>query len=100
MTAFLAKLRSRLTYANVMATLTAFAVLAGGTALAAHQLGKNSVGTNQLKANAVTTAKIQEERRHQGEDQERLGRQRQGPRRLARLGGPQPRRRALLAHSP
>jgi hypothetical protein len=51
-------LRRHLTYANVMATITAFAVLAGGTAIAANQLGKNSVGKKQLKANAVTTAKI------------------------------------------
>jgi hypothetical protein len=41
-----------------MVTVFAFAVLAGGTAIAAQQLGKNSVGKKQLKANAVTTAKI------------------------------------------
>ena len=41
-----------------MATITAFAVLAGGTAFAANQLGKNSVGKKQLQGNAVTTAKI------------------------------------------
>jgi hypothetical protein len=58
MTAFLAKLPSRLTYANVMATLTAFVVLAGGTAFAAQQLGKKTVGAKQLKANAVTSKKI------------------------------------------
>jgi hypothetical protein len=58
MTAFLAKLLSRLTYANVMATLTAFVVLAGGTAFAAQQLGKKTVGAKQLKANAVTSKKI------------------------------------------
>ena len=52
------KLRRHLTYANVMATLTAFVVLAGGTAFAANQLAKNSVGKKQLKANAVTTGKI------------------------------------------
>jgi hypothetical protein len=51
-------LRRHLTYANVMATITAFVVLAGGTAFAANQLAKNSVGRKQLKANAVTTAKI------------------------------------------
>lgn len=52
------QIRKRLTYANVLSTLTAFAVLAGGTAFAASQLAKNSVGKKQLKANAVTTAKI------------------------------------------
>jgi hypothetical protein len=41
-----------------MATIAALVVLAGGTAYAAAQLGKNSVGKKQLKANAVTTAKI------------------------------------------
>jgi hypothetical protein len=52
------KIRNRLTYANVMSTLAVFMVLAGGTALAAGQLGKNSVGTKQLKKNSVTAAKI------------------------------------------
>src|ERR1041384_2818450 len=47
-----------LTYANVMSTLFVFLLLAGGTALAAKGLAKNSVGPKQLKANAVTTAKI------------------------------------------
>jgi hypothetical protein len=47
-----------LTYANVMVTILAFVVLAGGTAFAAGQLGKNSVGPKQLKKNAVTAAKI------------------------------------------
>jgi hypothetical protein len=41
-----------------MTTILAFVVLAGGTAFAAGQLAKNSVGKKQLKANAVTTAKI------------------------------------------
>jgi hypothetical protein len=50
--------RRHLTYANVMATISAFVVLCGGVAFAADQLAKNSVGKKQLKANAVTTAKI------------------------------------------
>jgi hypothetical protein len=50
------KLRSKLTYANVMASLAVFLVLGGATAWAA--LGKNTVGTKQLKNNAVTTGKI------------------------------------------
>jgi hypothetical protein len=52
------RIRQHLTYANVMTTITAFVVLAGGTAFAAGQLAKNSVGKRQLKSNAVTTAKI------------------------------------------
>src|SRR3954462_14082848 len=51
-------IRKRLTYANVMSTLAVFLVLGGGAALAATQLGKNTVGTKQLKKNAVTAAKI------------------------------------------
>jgi hypothetical protein len=50
--------RKRLTYANVMSSIAVFLVVAGGSALAANQLGKNTVGTKQLKSNAVTTAKI------------------------------------------
>jgi hypothetical protein len=48
----------RLSYATVVASLTAFVVLAGGAAIAANQLAKNSVGAKQLKKSAVTTAKI------------------------------------------
>ena len=48
----------KLTYSNVMVTILAFVVLAGGTAYAASHLGKNSVGTKQLRRNAVTAAKI------------------------------------------
>src|ERR1700748_2930556 len=50
--------RKRLTYANVMSSIAAFLVLAGGTAFAASQLGKESVGTKQLKKEAVSLAKI------------------------------------------
>jgi hypothetical protein len=52
------KLRSKLTYANVISTLCLFLVLGGGAAFAATQLPKNSVGAKQLKANSVTAAKI------------------------------------------
>jgi hypothetical protein len=50
--------RKHLTYGNVMSTIFVFLLLAGGTAMAAKQLGKKTVGTKQLKSNAVTTAKI------------------------------------------
>jgi hypothetical protein len=53
------RLRSKLTYANVMATIAVFLVLAGGTAFAASQmLPKNSVGSKQIKKAAVTPAKL------------------------------------------
>jgi hypothetical protein len=44
-----------------MSSIAVFLVLGGATALAAGQLGKNTVGTKQLKNNAVTTAKIKKE---------------------------------------
>jgi hypothetical protein len=52
------RLRSKLTYANVVATLALFVALAGGTAFAATQLPKNSVGSKQIKKEAVTPAKL------------------------------------------
>jgi hypothetical protein len=52
-------LRSKLTYANVMVTVLAFIVLAGGTAFATSaMLPKNSVGSKQIKKEAVTPAKL------------------------------------------
>jgi hypothetical protein len=55
------QIRKRLTYANVMSSIAVFLVLGGATAIAAGQLGKNTVGTKQLKKNAVTTAKVKNE---------------------------------------
>ncbi len=52
------RLRPRLTYANVVASLALFLVVSGGAAIAANQLGKNSVGSKQLKKNAVTASEI------------------------------------------
>jgi hypothetical protein len=49
-----------LTFANVVSCLALFVAL-GGSAFAATQLAKNSVGSKQLKKNAVTTAKIKKE---------------------------------------
>src|ERR1700742_4494361 len=51
------KLRPRLTFANVVSCLALFVAL-GGSAYAATQLPKNSVGTKQLKNGAVTVAKL------------------------------------------
>jgi hypothetical protein len=53
-------MRSRLTYANVMATVAVFIAL-GGASYAALKVPKNSVGAKQLKKNAVTTAKVKKE---------------------------------------
>jgi hypothetical protein len=52
------QIRKRLTYANVVSSICLFLLLGGATALAAGQLGKNTVGSKQLKKNAVTAAKI------------------------------------------
>jgi hypothetical protein len=51
------RLRPRLTYANVIASLALFLALAGGS-YAALQIPKNSVGNKQLKRNAVTSSKV------------------------------------------
>lgn len=55
----LSRVRSGLTYANVMATVAVFLALGGG-AYAATKLPKNSVGTKQLKDGAVTEPKIRD----------------------------------------
>ena len=53
------KLRSRLSYSNVMVTILALIVLGGGTAYAAtSMLPKNSVGAKQIKKGAVGTKQI------------------------------------------
>lgn len=51
------KLRQRLSYANVTATIALFVAL-GGTSYAAIQLPKNSVGNKQIKSGAVRSAEI------------------------------------------
>jgi hypothetical protein len=51
------RLRGKLTYSNVIASLALFIAL-GGAAVAATTLPKNSVGPNQIKRGAVTTAKL------------------------------------------
>jgi hypothetical protein len=55
------RLRPRLTYANVVATLALVIAIGGASAFAASQLGKNSVGPKQLKKNSVTTPKLKNE---------------------------------------
>lgn len=52
------KIRLRLTYGNVVATLALFIAIGGASAFAASQLRRNSVGSRQLKAKSVTTVKI------------------------------------------
>ena len=52
------RLRGKLTYANVVATLALFIALGGASAFAATKLAKNSVGTKQIKNGAITKGKI------------------------------------------
>lgn len=59
----MARIRKRLTYANVMSSLAVFLVLGGGAAYAARKIGTNelkgaSVTTAKIKRNAVTASKI------------------------------------------
>jgi hypothetical protein len=54
----MSKLRSGLTYGNVVATLALFIALGGG-AYAALRVPKNSVGSKQLRADAVNSSKVQ-----------------------------------------
>jgi Collagen triple helix repeat (20 copies) len=53
----LSRLRARLTYANVVATIALFIAL-GGSSYAALKLPKNSVGSEQIKPDSVTSAKV------------------------------------------
>ena len=52
------RLSAKLTYSNVISTLCLVLLLGGGTAYAATQLGRESVGTRQLRKNAVTPVKL------------------------------------------
>jgi hypothetical protein len=51
------KIRARLTYANVMATLAVFVAL-GGTSYAVVQLPRNSVGAAQIRRDAVGSSEL------------------------------------------
>ncbi len=56
------RVRDKLTYSNVMVTVLAFIVLAGGSAYAASVgLRPNSVGSAQLKSDSVGEAELQTE---------------------------------------
>src|SRR5215213_3648866 len=51
-------LRSRLTYANVAASLALFLALAGGTVYAASELGRNDVKSKNIAKGAVKTSDL------------------------------------------
>ncbi|MCB8971580.1 MAG: hypothetical protein M9964_08240 [Solirubrobacterales bacterium] len=52
------KLRPRLTYANVVATLALVLAIGGGTVYAASKLGKNTVTSKAIKKGAVKTSDL------------------------------------------
>jgi hypothetical protein len=52
------RLRGKLTYSNVISTLCLFLLVGGGSAYAASQFGKESIGSSALKKEAVTPAKL------------------------------------------
>jgi hypothetical protein len=54
----LRKIRTYLTYANVMSTIAVVLALGGATAIAAGHLGKNSVTSKSIKNGAVKTADL------------------------------------------
>lgn len=52
------KIRAKLTYANVTASIALFVALGGASAFAATELARNSVGTAQVKNGAITPPKL------------------------------------------
>jgi hypothetical protein len=52
------RIRRKLTYSNVISTFCLVLLLGGGTAYAASQFGKETIGTRALKKEAVTPAKL------------------------------------------
>jgi hypothetical protein len=50
--------RGRLTYSNVVSTLCLILLIGGGTAYAATQLPRNSVGSAQIRKESVTPSKL------------------------------------------
>jgi hypothetical protein len=55
------RVRGRLTYANVTATIALFIALGMGSAWAAGQLSKNSVKSKQIKSGAVRTKELDDD---------------------------------------
>lgn len=57
--ASVSRLKPRLSYANVVASLALFVAL-GGTSYAVSALPKSSVGSRQLRSNAVSSSKVKD----------------------------------------
>lgn len=54
----MSRIRKRLTYANVISTLALVLVVGGGSAIAANQFGKETVGGNALKKESIGPGKL------------------------------------------
>jgi hypothetical protein len=54
----MSRIRNRLSYANIVSTICLLLVVGGGSAFAASQFEKESIGTRALKKEAVTPAKL------------------------------------------
>ncbi|MEK6328084.1 MAG: hypothetical protein AABM66_11265 [Actinomycetota bacterium] len=54
----LKRFRRRLTYANVMATIAAFGVLAGGGAYAATKIGSNDIRRNAVRSKHIKNGQV------------------------------------------
>ena len=54
----MSRFRNRITYANVISTLALVLVLGGGTAIAASQFGKETIGGRAIKKESIGPAKL------------------------------------------
>ena len=54
----MSRIRKRLTYANVISTLALVLVVGGGSAVAASQFGKETIGANALKKESIGPGKL------------------------------------------
>lgn len=52
------RIRGKLTYANVIASLALFIALAGGSAFAASQFGKETIGSRAIKKESIGPGKL------------------------------------------
>lgn len=64
----LTRVRPKLSYANVTATLALVLALGGGTAIAVDKVGKNSVGSKQVKNNSLKSADLKNGKGVKGAD--------------------------------
>jgi hypothetical protein len=54
----MSRIRKRITYANVISTLALILVVGGGSAIAANQFGKETIGANAIKKESIGPGKL------------------------------------------